>query len=927
MSSQTLFLGWGKPLATLVADWLWAQPERLRHRLVVVPTRESGRRLRELLLEQAAQVGAGALLGPRLATPDDFFRPTTGMPDSVCWAGWVQVLRKTPDSAVADLFPAGIAHKDDGWRRGVAQQIEQARELLLSGNATFELLASKLPEESARWSELAALERQVIAQWAKWGFKDPAAEKRSRAQNPQRPPGVEEIVIAGVADPTWLSIEAWQRLAGQGLQCTVLVGAPEKLREAFDAWGVPKPGFWSDRNQAVTPQPTTSRVAADALGVAEVVVRACVGKSNHEVAIGVCDSSFEPAIARRFQTAGWATFDPQGVPLAKDGWPELLEALAGALEAPEAHAAVARLARHPKIWRERLAKHSARAVFAALEKWERKHAASDAALVIEKLSRAEASEEEKAAGQLLQQVCGLIKEFSTGKDELFEARLLKWFEADAPDLTDAVAGEMAGWSCLESNTFQRPLRLRWLATTLSGLCQNPEVSEAVLALQGWLELPYDPAPHLVLAGLHEGSVPETPAVNPLITEVVREKFGLRDRKARLAREVFLYTAMVEGRRAGGSVTVVTAQIDPAGEPCKPSRVLLQTSLAELPQRVLALVREKPDEPLQPTPPWSRGDWQLRLLAEAKRNKPWEHLSPSTLKAYLDCPTRFYFNRVLGWDKFEPFKHELDGAGFGDLLHAVLFRWGSDKEARDFTDPEKLKVCWLDLLQQHVEEQFGKKLPPLLALQVMSAQERLTALAPEQARQCQEGWHILELEKEYTDVLKLAGVPLVTRVDRIDRHEDGRVRVIDYKTAKDITNPHKTHLRTWSESRPKPLGPLLTLKGKQYGWLDLQMPIYARTVQQALKLESTPEVCYVVLPEAVSETGFEEFKGLNEVVDNAMQWAEAAAQGIVEGVFWAPAPEVKYDLFGAIAPEGLQKALGKEWAEFLGRKQQSEGSVP
>ncbi|HWI58730.1 MAG TPA: PD-(D/E)XK nuclease family protein, partial [Bacillota bacterium] len=390
--------------------------------------------------------------------------------------------------------------------------------------------------------------------------------------------------------------------------------------------------------------------------------------------------------------------------------------------------------------------------------------------------------------------------------------------------------------------------------------------------------------------------------------------------------VFLYTAMVEGRRASGSVTVLTAQTDPQGELCKPSRVLLHAHGQELPKRVLALIKEKPDEPLQPTPPWSRGDWQLRLLQEAKPNKPWKHLSPSTLKAYLACPTRFYFQRVLGWDKFEPFKQELDGAGFGDLLHAVFFRWGSDKEAREFTDANKLQTCWLDLLQQQAREQFGKELPPLLALQMMSARERLMALAQAQARQCQDGWRIVELEKEFKNVLTLAGVPLEMRVDRIDQHEDGRIRVIDYKTARDGEKPRKTHLCTWpAESRPQPLGPLLTIGKRTYGWADLQLPLYARAVQKARNLGSPPEACYVVLPEAVSDTGFEQFDKLDEVIENAMAWAEAAAQRIVDGVFWAPAPEVKYDLFATIAPEGLQKALGKDWANFLSGKPNPGGS--
>ena len=50
--------------------------------------------------------------------------------------------------------------------------------------------------------------------------------------------------------------------------------------------------------------------------------------------------------------------------------------------------------------------------------------------------------------------------------------------------------------------------------------------------------------------------------------------------------------------------------------------------------------------------------------------------------------------------------------------------------------------------------------------------------------------------------------------------------------------------------------------------------------------------------------------------NALQWAEEAARRIVAGVFWPPAPEVKYDDLVTLAPEGLQQALSGEWEAFL-----------
>ena len=72
----------------------------------------------------------------------------------------------------------------------------------------------------------------------------------------------------------------------------------------------------------------------------------------------------------------------------------------------------------------------------------------------------------------------------------------------------------------------------------------------------------------------------------------------------------------------------------------------------------------------------------------------------------------------------------------------------------------------------------------------------------------------------------------------------------------------------------------------------------------------------------------QFENLDEKMENALQWAEEAAGRIIAGVFWPPAPEVEYDDFAAIAPEGLLQALGEEWGDFLaGTQPDKDGSAP
>jgi ATP-dependent helicase/nuclease subunit B len=220
---------------------------------------------------------------------------------------------------------------------------------------------------------------------------------------------------------------------------------------------------------------------------------------------------------------------------------------------------------------------------------------------------------------------------------------------------------------------------------------------------------------------------------------------------------------------------------------------------------------------------------------------------------------------------------------------------------------------------------------VLRLQVQSARERLRALARLQAEEYQAGWRVQWVEKEFQGVLDLAGMPVWLRIDRIDRHVDGRVRVIDYKTHRKESTPRSTHLKRFSpEESPSPLGPLLA-HGKtaksMCRWTDLQLPLYALTVQKSLGLATPPQAFYALLPEAVSAVQFVEFDNLRDCLDNALLWAEEAARRIRQGVFWPPAKEVPFDLLGGMAPEGLEQALGPSWTALLSGSSVAETKAP
>ena len=70
----------------------------------------------------------------------------------------------------------------------------------------------------------------------------------------------------------------------------------------------------------------------------------------------------------------------------------------------------------------------------------------------------------------------------------------------------------------------------------------------------------------------------------------------------------------------------------------------------------------------------------------------------------------------------------------------------------------------------------------------------------QARERAAGWVVQDVERKFT--LELAGVTVVGKIDRIDRHEaSGAWRVVDYKTSDTPKTPAAAHLGAPWETAP------------------------------------------------------------------------------------------------------------------------------
>jgi hypothetical protein len=239
--------------------------------------------------------------------------------------------------------------------------------------------------------------------------------------------------------------------------------------------------------------------------------------------------------------------------------------------------------------------------------------------------------------------------------------------------------------------------------------------------------------------------------------------------------------------------------------------------------------------------------------------------------YLACPYRYYLRHRLGLARLSDDAEELDGLGFGSLVHEVLRRFGGGPLAAS-TDAEAIRGLLRRSLDEVLGECYGPNPLPAIRVQAEQLWARLEAFADWQAGWAADGWRIERIEwqpPEGQARLMVDGQPMFLRgrIDRVDVHPSGRRVIFDYKSSNQAEPPEKTHRR-------------------QGQWVDLQLPLYRHLVAD-LGWGGRIELAYLVLPKDVHGV-----KPLwAEWSEADLAEADAAAADVVREVraerFWPP----------------------------------------
>lgn len=912
-----VFLGWKTSLVESAAEWLWARREQIASTCVVVPTAQAGRRLREAVLQRATREQS-AILGLRTVTPAYFIKIENAemADDSIELLAWMELLESIRDwSPYAAAFPHALDEEEGkGWSRPIAQSLMELRYHLQENGLLIADAAKRMGQhpDAARWAALGLLEQQVEKILRSWSLRSRSELLQQRLAGRHAaalPNDCQSLVLVGIAETSPFVAELWRRVP----QATALIAAPEEEAAHFDALGFPLL-WWCERRQGFPGREGRAgrvHVTADYRQLAEKAV-SCVassGAASDQVMLATCEPSLGQPLITAFARAGWQVFDPATPHSALD-WRVWLRHWQRWLSKPSLSIA-AEMAGFRETacltgggvyrWLQTLGLLRDQCLIDTVEDVERLAQSSA-------LPRGVSEEQAQRLLTALQHLTRWRSEFfRNGFCATMQPLLERWQNDSLIDSDDAswLTALLTKWQPWEQRlTYDAAFWLQLCCDRLPAA--SLELPEArALDVEGWLEIPFHRAAHLLICGMDDQCIPSRCSGEPWLNASNRGMLGLPTDAQREARDAYLFHTILESHRSQGTIDILLSKTDMQGKILQPSRLLLRASGEELAARVALLFAEVPpaDSQLHWHPDWQ---WQPRATTVAKEKEGIRRLSVTALRDYLSCPYRFYLKHGLRMNRRDGDRGEWNHRDFGNLLHEVLETWGKDPAMCDLATGSALTECWHDLLATLLAERHGTQLNLALQIQAAALRQRLSWLAEAQAEQRAGGWQVWKVETPF--LLELPLIHLSGKIDRIDYHPaTDSYMMWDYKTGKVEDQVRKSHLKNHSTKS----GPPAHLagddrlfvpgeKGKPLQWTNLQLPLYAA----AGLTPQVPVVGYIAVGDARDQVSFRPWDGFDaSIAESARQCALWLIEKIAREEFWPPNEKASFDDFTILASGG------------------------
>ncbi len=603
------FLDWSQPALPQAARWLVDSQAvggrlDLESMIVAVPGSEVGRRLLELLVAEA-DAGQLLLVPPRIVTagalPELLYEARKPFASDLTqeWA-WVAGLREAEAGWLQPLVPNPPAADDLTAWLTLGQMLGKLhRELAADGLDCEEILrqAGELEtfNESPRWQVLAELERRylrLLDQLGLWDIQTARlfADKHREYRTEKR------IVLVGMVDLNRSQRAMLDQVADR---VTALVFAPRNLAARFDTHGCLLEEAW--QNVPLGLDARQIEIADGPGDQADAVVRFLHNLNGKfaadEITIGVPDPRLVPYLRQRLEEAELPLRYGAGLPIERSSPYQLLAEAADYLERRRFRD-LALLARHPALnsWLVRQPKIESDWL-TALDNYYGDHLPAEMTAARLKSRRPEGNVRhvQGAIARLLSPLLGkpapldewsqpildILSEVYGGQklDENVEADRLILGACRAVHETIQQHRQLPARL---SPSVTGPQALRIVLRGVEGTPLAPRAERAAIELRGWLELPWDDAPALVVTGVNEGIVPNSTSRDLFLPDALRRRLKLDDNRRRYVRDAYALSLLAASR---ADLRIIAGRRTADGDPLVPSRLLLACDDGELARRV------------------------------------------------------------------------------------------------------------------------------------------------------------------------------------------------------------------------------------------------------------------------------------------------------------------------------------------------------
>lgn len=912
------------PLAAALAEWLETQVKTpdgvaaLDHLLVVVPTRQAGRRLRQTLAETL-----GACIPPRIMLPAHLIQTGTELPEiprleSTGLLAWF--LQHRPADAWPSLFPASgrPGTQTFQWALGISRQLHELwfileENALLMADVAVQIDTLLPPEtaalESDRWQDLARLEKEFFDLVAGHRHLPRPLARRRAVAAPALPEGVETIVLPALPDAQPALYKALENLVAKVRVLPLLHTTPE-LAPHFDRWGRPDPEFWAGGTLAMPladDQIIPAENSADQAGRVAGFF-AAVPPDEELPALGMADAALFSELQAAFLTRNMVLHNPAPAPLAQSSLGRVMRQLEE-LGGDPSYAACAAFFREADVlrWLD-----AGPGLLAELDRFQNKYLPQDRAAMLDALNRA-GDGSFTALRRAMARLGELLAEPSRVKrlQRIFQARTLRVDRPGDRELAAAAAVALDMLEEFEVSGILHGLLNAGQRAQLFNICMESASYQlepgdpSVLLTEGWLELQYNPLPELVITGFNEGAVPDAVTGHAFLPDLLREKFGLTSNRRRLARDAYLLHALLAAR-APGAVRLFLERRTMDGDEKKPSRLLFHCSDDTLAARAKRLFTDPP--PAAPTPARAfPAAWRLDLPLPAG---PPASLSISDFDAYLKSPLGFYLRRILKMEACDDRVKEITAQDFGTFAHAALHGFAAGKD-RGSANPHIIREALHTHARTVIHDRYGDALPAVLQLQLRSLLNRLDFVAATQAALRDAGWEVCEAEKKLETTVD--GMKITGRADRIDFHkETNTYRIIDFKTGKlpDFTTTAKAAVAHAQTLGLPPLGGV----EKPTAWAALQLPLYAFMAAADPRFAGAAIEClYFPIPDAAGNAGVPAPFNPAPFRADLFDTLRVFIRRIQAGLYWPPG-DLPPDFAPLVFDGDIEASISRQWLD-------------